>query len=606
MASAPYYGSSEIIIFPAGNATGTGRHLSEENVRDIVTRITSRNYILASDSLTVTPTGSGVTIGVGTANIQGYLITTTAPMTVTKPVSDGSYVVGLKINYEPATTHIIWLDTVDNTKVAGVEAGYYDRVTAEASDDYLILSYASISGGVVTYTNNILNQIKIETSVNSTYSTYATFIGNETNYYTINQNLRITDDVVFNKVTAGAIVYGSTDLATKITSIEGVNTTQGNNITSLQNDKLNSSEVVASAAANKVLRLNGDSKLPADITGTAANATLAASATKLATARTLSVSGAISGTVSFDGSADADIAVASLDATKLSGTASVGTTGNAGTATKLATTRAFKIGSTARNFDGSAALTWTLGDIGAAAASHGTHVTTSTAVTSFNGSTGAVTANYAASASVGGPASTLAIATSTAKQFILGSASSGSAVKYNTTVYFTNGVLTANTLEAATISSSGAITATGNITGAKVYNAVYNDYAEWMERDNLDEVIEPGDVIEINPETGRYRKSTSRKSKYVVGVCSNSYGHILGGDKLEDMEDNIKEFIPIGLSGRVYVKIDERAMIGDLLVSGEDGKAEVLYNRTESRGIVIGKALSPTINGKVLMQIMLV
>ncbi len=55
-------------------------------------------------------------------------------------------------------------------------------------------------------------------------------------------------------------------------------------------------------------------------------------------------------------------------------------TGNSATATKLATTRALTIGSTAKNFDGSAAVSWSLAEIGAAAASHGTHVTYETAV----------------------------------------------------------------------------------------------------------------------------------------------------------------------------------------------------------------------------------
>ena len=44
--------------------------------------------------------------------------------------------------------------------------------------------------------------------------------------------------------------------------------------------------------------------------------------------------------------------------------------GNAATATKLATARKLTIGSTGKNFDGSAAVSWTLAEIGAAAASH--------------------------------------------------------------------------------------------------------------------------------------------------------------------------------------------------------------------------------------------
>ena len=59
----------------------------------------------------------------------------------------------------------------------------------------------------------------------------------------------------------------------------------------------------------------------------------AVSATKLNTARTIGLSGGATGTAtSFDGSANITIPVTSLDATKLSGTASINTTGNAATA----------------------------------------------------------------------------------------------------------------------------------------------------------------------------------------------------------------------------------------------------------------------------------
>ena len=44
--------------------------------------------------------------------------------------------------------------------------------------------------------------------------------------------------------------------------------------------------------------------------------------------------------------------------------------GNAGTATKLATAREIKIGNTGKNFDGSVNVSWTLSEIGAAASSH--------------------------------------------------------------------------------------------------------------------------------------------------------------------------------------------------------------------------------------------
>ncbi|WP_273485162.1 hypothetical protein [Desulforamulus ruminis] len=59
------------------------------------------------------------------------------------------------------------------------------------------------------------------------------------------------------------------------------------------------SDVVTTAAANKILKLNASSELPAN----------AASATKLKTARTLSLSGDASGSTSFDGSANKEIEI---------------------------------------------------------------------------------------------------------------------------------------------------------------------------------------------------------------------------------------------------------------------------------------------------------
>ena len=58
--------------------------------------------------------------------------------------------------------------------------------------------------------------------------------------------------------------------------------------------------------------------------------------TKLQNSRTIAISGGATGTAtSFDGTANITIPVTSLDASKLTGTASVATTGNAGSATKL-------------------------------------------------------------------------------------------------------------------------------------------------------------------------------------------------------------------------------------------------------------------------------
>lgn len=107
----------------------------------------------------------------------------------------------------------------------------------------------------------------------------------------------------------------------------------------------------------------------------------AVAAMRLATARTITIG---AGAKSFDGSAGLSWTLAEIGAAAASHThvmahitdlqpaldAKLGATATAAAATKLATARSITIGSTARTFDGSAGLSWTLADIGAAAASH--------------------------------------------------------------------------------------------------------------------------------------------------------------------------------------------------------------------------------------------
>lgn len=89
---------------------------------------------------------------------------------------------------------------------------------------------------------------------------------------------------------------------------------------------------------------------------TAGSATSATTATRLATARSI-------GGVNFDGSANIN-----LPGVNTAGNQS--TTGNAATATALATGRTLTIGGTSKTFNGSANVSWSLGEIGAAPATH--------------------------------------------------------------------------------------------------------------------------------------------------------------------------------------------------------------------------------------------
>ncbi|NEG94393.1 hypothetical protein [Leclercia adecarboxylata] len=150
-------------------------------------------------------------------------------------------------------------------------------------------------------------------------------------------------------------------------------------------------------ATDDVLYHTGNKPTAADVGALAANAN-AVSASKLATARTISFTGDATGSGTFDGSGNLSInltgrssgvkagtyrsvtvdvrgdVTAGTNPTTLSGygiTDALGINDNAVSASKLATARTLTIGNVARTFDGSANVTWTLGDLGAAPSGFG-------------------------------------------------------------------------------------------------------------------------------------------------------------------------------------------------------------------------------------------
>ena len=134
---------------------------------------------------------------------------------------------------------------------------------------------------------------------------------------------------------------------------------------------------------------------------------------------------------------------------------------------------------------------------------------------------------------------------------------------------------------------TGDLTVDGTITATQVYNAVWNDYAELFEKG---EETEPGDIIaldELAP-VEQYIKADS-SSKRVIGVHSDTYGHLIGGEQLENFEDNFKKFIPIGLAGRVNVKVKGKVELGDYIVPSEEKGIGRAYNKDiDDRDLIIG------------------
>jgi hypothetical protein len=160
--------------------------------------------------------------------------------------------------------------------------------------------------------------------------------------------------------------------------------------------------------------------------------------------------------------------------------------------------------------------------------------------------------------------------------------------------YLVNGTSTANKgVDIDTngnMGVSGNITTTGTITAGIFAETVGNDVAEVFKSD---EPVEPGDVVIKNPHGDGFVKSTKAHSKLVVGVVSDTYGYLLGGAGIDR-----ERKAPIGLCGRVDVKVTGDIEPGDLLVSSHiPGVAMAKAHMIP--GTVIGKALEGHIGSKV-------
>ena len=120
----------------------------------------------------------------------------------------------------------------------------------------------------------------------------------------------------------------------------------------------------------------------------------AGTATKLANSVGLKIGNS---TKNFDGSEALSWTLSEIGAAASSHTHSYAGSSSAGgaatSANKLANSVALKIGNSSKNFNGSAGLIWTLSEIGAAAASHGTHVTYATTAPKANGTASAGSAD---------------------------------------------------------------------------------------------------------------------------------------------------------------------------------------------------------------------
>ena len=145
------------------------------------------------------------------------------------------------------------------------------------------------------------------------------------------------------------------------------------------------------------------------------------------------------------------------------------------------------------------------------------------------------------------------------------------------------------------------VDASGNVLSDQAFYGTHfysgsADVAEWVP---VSEPVEPGDVLELDPDNpGHYRKSRGPCSALVAGVVSTDPGFVLGSlPATEDSELSIPDRSLLALVGIVPVKVtDEGGPIqpGDLLIASSTPGYAMRWDESVScSGVLVGKALEP-------------
>lgn len=241
--------------------------------------------------------------------------------------------------------------------------------------------------------------------------------------------------------------------------------------------------------------------------------------------------------------------------------------GNASSATKLATARTFTIGNTGKTFDGTANVSWSLGEIGAAAASH-SHpylpLSGGTMTGVINGVANSLSwiemshngaFRMATAATLQGAAAALSIKTNAGSWGIGG-------LSGNDNLYFVYGSDANYNAGNDTVNGSVYISSTGGI-----YGAVWNDYAEYRKSN----CKIPGKcIIEVGNDT---LKLATKRLQPGAEIISDTFGFAIG----ETGECKT----PIAVSGRVlaypYEPLEKfRENIGKPVCSGPNGTVSIM------------------------------
>ena len=304
--------------YRSGNVNITKGNIGLGNVPDVATNDQTVTY---DDTTTLATLSTGEKISAAFAKIKlaittliNHIANTSNPHSVTASqvgLGNVANVLQYSASNQPpypvtsvnGSTGAVTITNITGNAATATTATSATNDSAGNNINTTYIKSLSVSGTTVTYTKGDGTTGTITTQDTDTNTTYSAGTGLALSGTTINHSNSITAGTASGDATK-TLTFGGTFTIPSITY-----NAQGH--------------ITAKSSTTMTMPAT-----PTTITGNAG------SATKLATARTIAISGGATGTAtSFNGSANISIPVTSLDATKLTGTATIGTTGNAATAT---------------------------------------------------------------------------------------------------------------------------------------------------------------------------------------------------------------------------------------------------------------------------------
>lgn len=137
----------------------------------------------------------------------------------------------------------------------------------------------------------------------------------------------------------------------------------------------------------------------------------------------------------------------------------------------------------------------------------------------------------------------------------------------------------------------GAINASGDVTGARVWNAVWNDIADAITVEDQAITFEPGYAYAYN---GREWFKTKDKNSPYFGIHSDTAGYILGYDP------KINQIL-IAVGGFVLAHVDKLYESGTFLTYGKDGVLTKARRKDEKIAKFFKEEKRPLYKGREVM-----